>query len=481
MPVYLPGLTFGSGYGGAPYGTSPYGGAYFPRPPVPVTGGFGGSPYSYSSYGSIGASTPRISSAVSISGFVIRIFFSEEMDSSSANILDPNNYALTVLFGVPVTISSVVISSMGVNGATSVEITHTGTTLGGSYKIVVSNLSSYLGLPLSSPNNEFNLKTLGDQSSVTVSELTVPDGRTYKLNFLDSLSRAQNLLSETDFTPGVDQTSSYDVEGSYPVTPVITSATQNTTDLSEVVLEIDYLTQTTYNLIAGPANSINYNGSVLPEDDSNFTGVRIGTGFPTSSPTGLFLSKSPGTVFGYSFGDTSGKVQPNSSLVSSVTIDLTSTTVSPTPINETFATYSFNDGVVGINVLLRSISGSRLLEVVSGSYSSQIPCDWLSGPLTVSILRNQKGSFYSILVQGFPEATFSTTQATGTPIYSVGSSFVIASDFEVSLLKLSEVKITSTQTLFISPPIFLIILNGFGRLIYKEYVCNSVIKTIPSH
>lgn len=449
MPVYLPGLTFGSGYGGAPYGTSPYGGAYFPRPPVSVTGGFGGSPYSYSSYGSLGSPPPKISSAISITGFVIRVFFSEEMQND-ANLVDPANYNLADIYGVPVSPISVVISSYGIDGVTSVEITHTGTTLGGQYNLTAINITSYSGIPLSSPNNRYTILTLGDTTTFTVSELGTPDGRTYILNFFDSLSRAQPLLTELDFTPGVNNPISYGVEGEYPITPVVSSATQDSVDLSEVVLEIEYLTETDYEMVSGPSIAFDYTGVVLPEDDPSFTGNQIGIGTGTVSSSGLFLSKTAGNSFGYSFGDTTGRIQPNSSFVSTITIDVTGSSISPTPFNQTFAIYSISDGVIEVSLLLRDIAGTKIVEVVSGSYSTQIPCPWGSIPTTISLVRNQKADFYSVVCHGYPEVTFSTASATGSPTYGAGSAFVLSPGFAVNLFKISEVKFTSTQTLFTS-------------------------------
>ena len=445
MPVYLPGLTFGTGYGGAAYAFSPYGGAYFPRSPVPVTEGFGGSPYSYSSYGSLGGTPSSISSAVSITGFVIRVFFSEEM-LEDANIITSANYILTESYGVPVTVTSVTVSSRGADGVTSIEITHTGTTLGGSYEIVASNLLSFGGIPLSSPRNRIFLYTVGDNTTYTVDAGT--EIGTLRLNFLDSLSRSQELLTESEFSPGVDTTSSYDITGTYPIIPLSDSAVQNTSDLSEVLLEVSLLTETTYNMLAGPALAFNYNGTVLPEDATNFVGSKIGTGTGTVSATGLFLSKTSGSSFGYSFGDSSGKVLPNSSYRVDFEIDPTTSTISPTPLNETFATFSVSDGVIEIKLLLRDISGTKILEVVSGGFSAQIPCDWYNTSQVISVIRNQKGNFFSVLCNNYPELTFSTTSATGTPTHGSGCAFVIASDFEVSLFKIVDINFTSSQTLF---------------------------------
>ena len=450
MPVYLPGLTFGSGYGGAPYGTSPYSGPTLLRSPVSVTAGYGGESYSYSSYGSIGKSIPKISSAVSVSGFVVRIFFSAEMNSTAPNILDPLNYVLTDLFGVPVTTLSVVISSHGTNGATSVEVTHTGTTLGGQYKIEISNLESYEEVSLSDPYNKYTLLALGDSTTFTVSELGTPDGRTYTLNFFDSLGRPQDILSESSFTPGVDNISSYGLDTSYPIKPVVKSAKQNLSDLSEVVLEIDLLTKTDYKMVSGPSTAFDYDGQVLPEDDSSFNGSQIGTGTGTVSSSGLFLSKEATGTFGYSFGDTTGRIQPNSSFVSTITIDASSSAISPNPINQTFAIYSVSDGVVEVSILLRDIQGTKIIEVVSGTYSTQIPCAWESAPTTISLIRNQKANFYSVICHGYPEVTFAISSATGSPTNGAGSAFTINDGFVVNLFKISKVAFTSTQTLFTS-------------------------------
>ena len=146
MPIFLPGPVFGFGYGGDTYGYSPYGAPALPRLPVPTTGGYGGAPYGHSSYGSVDITPPRITSVQSLDGFRVEVFFSEEMDIPS--VLG-GAYTFTVISGAPVTATGVVsVGNMGTHGLTSAIVSHTGTTLGGSYQLTAVGPTDVAGNPL---------------------------------------------------------------------------------------------------------------------------------------------------------------------------------------------------------------------------------------------------------------------------------------------------------------------------------------------
>ena len=392
MPVYLPGLTFGTGYGGASYAHSPYGGvSYATRTPVPVSDGFGGYSYSYSSYGSTGIRIPKVASAISLSGFTIKVFFSEEMIVNS-ELTDPANYNITETFGAPVTATSVVVSDMGTSGAVSVSITHTGSTLGGQYKITVSNLSSIEDVVMVSPHNEVTIYALGDTTTYSI---TYDKDNTYLLVFRDSLGNPQRVLTEAEFSPGVSDPSSYSISTDYPIVPPISNIVHDVTNRSKVTVDLAYTTSTNYDFTVGPATALNYAGIVLPEDDTNFTGAQIGVGSGYVS-NALFLTKTIGDRFGYSFSDTTGKVLPNSTFNAEISIDATTGGYSSLS-DETFATYYVSDGSVEVSIILRDISGIKVLEVVSGAYSAQINFDWFSQPFKLGLVRNQKGDFYTLV------------------------------------------------------------------------------------
>lgn len=445
MSVYLPGATFGSGYGGNTFGLSPYGGVYNPRSPVAVNRGYGGYSYSYSSYGHFGYIVPKISYAISTTGFVIRVFFTAAIEET-ADVTDINNYDFTTIEGVDVTVLNVDIVYVDDNGVLILDVTHTGTTLGGQYHLTINNLvSAGTYFDIEPPNNEITLYTLGDLTSV---DITLQSPEDLLLSFTDSLNRPQELLTEGEFTPGVNNINSYEIVSEYPFDPVILKALQDTIDLSKVVLEVKYLTSTLYDVVVGPSFVYNYDGSVLPEDDPQFTSTKIGTGTAMATSSGLFLSKDSSNIFGYSFGDNTGRLLPNSSYRVDFTFDLSSADINPPVLSKTFGTFTVSDGVVEITILLRDISDVKVLEVVSGSYSTQIPYDWSVGQTELSLLRNQRAGIFSILLDDYPQLSFKTTLADGAPTAGAGSAFVLNSDFTVNLFKITRLYFTSSQTIF---------------------------------
>ena len=446
MSVYLPNSYLG--YGGASYGFSTYGSTGLPRPPVAITGGFGGSSYSYSSYGSSGYDTPRITYAISMDGFVIRVYFSTDVENN-ASLVNPAKYLLTAIYGVDVTILSIEPAIFGELGVLAVDITHTGTTLGGNYHLVIDDIITHgFSYPFMSPNNEVTFYTLGDRGYTVGSLGTLDDGRTVNLNFFDSYNRAQPLLTESDFTPGVDDVLSYDLVADYPIDPVIVSATQDQADLSLVVLDVDNQTSLEYELVSGPALSIDYKGDILPQDSTDFTGVEFGVGSSTVSSSGLFLSKTNPNVYGYEFLDTSGRLLPNSSFRIDFSFDFSQTTINPPILDSTFATFEISDGVVGITLNLKDVGGYKAIEIISGTYTTQVLCEWDTTTTTISLLRNQKADVYTLVCENYPQISFPTTSANGAPTISAGCSFTLLTGFDVSLLKLTNVYISSSQTLF---------------------------------
>ena len=219
MPVYLPSLTFGGlGYGGATYGYSPYGSGSVPHLPVPTTGGYGGAPYGLSSYGSVDIFPPRVTGAVSLDGFRVEVFFSEEMNPDAA-LTAVASYVFTATSSAPLTTQAVALGTPGtIGGYTTVIVTHSGSTLGGQYAITVTGPTDMALNPIGPPpTNSANFLARGDTTSVAAALATPDDGRTVDLIFFDSLGQPQALLTEAAFTPGVESLSTYEVTTTYPV------------------------------------------------------------------------------------------------------------------------------------------------------------------------------------------------------------------------------------------------------------------------
>lgn len=450
MPVYLPGLTFGGlGYGGASYGYSPYGSGVSPRLEVPVDGGYGGAQYGYNSYGSIDIIPPKVTGANALDGFRVEVFFSEEMQDNS-NLTNPGNYSFTDAFGVPLTSVSVAQGTPGTQGGyTSVIVTHTGSTLGGQYDVAVINVQDLANnnlLPSSAPFAAF-----GDPTTVLVSLPLPDDGRTVRLDFRDTRGLPQDLLTEAQFSPGVEDVSSYEISTTYPVPPTLSDPTQNPSTLSQVDLDVHPMTSTLYDFIVGPSLAYDYDGSVLPDDDTTLTGVEVGTGTSTATLTdGLLLAKALGVTYGWQLRDDTGRLIPGSSFRADFTIDTTAAAISPIVLNSTLATLSVSDGGVQVDLTLEDVAGSKAIGVSSGALSVTLPADWSSAEFTITLIRNQQADFYTVLFNGVPILTVPLTDPTGAPTFPAGTQVLLGASHQVSLFKVKQVEVTSSSTLFTS-------------------------------
>jgi hypothetical protein len=449
VPVYLPGLTSGGvGYGGGAYGTSPYGSGAFPRLPFPTTGGYGGAAYGTSPYGSLDTIPPRVSSANPLDGFRVEVFFSEELRNNAA-LTNASNYTFSTVYGAPLATSLVETGNAGsYGGFTSVIVTHSGSTLGGQYQATVGVVEDLAGNTiLNSPASFF---AFGDTTQVAPSLASPDDGRTVRLDFTDSRGSSQDLLAEADFTPGVESVASYTIETDYPVDPTLSSLVQESATLSRVEFDLHPMTSAEYTLTVGPSEAYSYDGSVLPDDSPDFTGAEVGSGTSSTSGSGLVLSKSSGSVYGWSFADTSGRMTTGTSFRVDFGIDVTGASITPALFNATLATLSASDGAIQINLLLEDLAGTKVITVDSGALSLQVPAAWDSAARVISVVRNQKGDFYSLLLDGVPLVSWTIASATGVASYSAGSAVVLASSPGVGLFRLTRMDLTSSATVFTS-------------------------------
>ena len=452
MPVYLPGLTFGGlGYGGASYGYSPYGSGVQPRLPVSVDGGYGGAPYGLASYGSVDITPPRVSGAQALDAYRVEVFFNEAMRDDAA-LVDPTSYTFAATYGVGITSVSVAKGTVSGLGYSSVVVTHTGSTLGGQYTVAVTGVVDIAGNPVGPPPTDTAVfYAFGDTATATASPPAPDDGRTVQLDFVNSLGSAQDMLTEIAFSPGVDSTASYGISTIYPVTPTIGSAKQEATVLSRVLLDVHPMTSAVYDLTLGPSLAFDYDGSLLPDDDPNLTGTEIGTGASVASAQGLLLTKAAGVQYGWSFGDTSGRMLPGTTYRVDLKYDLTGTSLVPAVLNSTLFTFSVSDGAIQIDLVIADVAGSKVITISSGAYSSTVLASWDTlGQHTFTVLRNQKGDFYSVLFDGAPLNSFAIASATGAATYAPGATFVLGTAHAVTLFKLQGVKNTSSTTLFTS-------------------------------
>lgn len=447
MPVYLPSLTLGGfGYGGAPYGYVILAPLSLP-PPFP--GGYGGEAYGLDPYGSVDFADPVVSGASSLNGFQVEVFYSEEMKDDPA-LFAPGNYTFAPLFGAPLSVTSVVGGTPGdFGGWASVIVTHSGTTLGGEYELTVTGPEDLDGTPILPTQVSFY--AFGDIASVSTS-IPVPDtGKVVRLEFTDSGGFPQNLLPESLFSPGVEDPSEYSVSSDYPVLPVVASATQDSLVLSKVDLEVNYMTSTQYDLVVGPALAYAYEGGVLPDDDPEFTGVEVGTGTSSASLlSGLLLNKALGDTYGWEFLDLSGKLTPTATFRVDLLFDASSASIAPPVVGTILATLSVCDGTTQIDVYLADLLGTKILTVSSGAYSASVSFAWNLGECLITLIRNRKGGFYTLLGNGVPLLTFAEGSPTGAPLFAPGTRVLLGPAHSVALFQVREVRLTSSATIYTS-------------------------------
>lgn len=385
-----------------------------------------------------------VTSVTSLNGFQIEIFFSTAM-VADATFFDPANYVLTDVFGAaPSTALSVVVGTTDANGATSAIVTHTGTTLGGRYDVTVNLVKSYTGVPLSPPDNTVTSVLMkGEPPDYSV---TPTAGDMLEIQF------DTDMLTEAEFTPGIEDTSAYFFDTTYPVPIVINSITHPTSgDASLVTLDVTGMTSASYDLIISPADAIIYDGTLLPSAATTFTGTEIGTGTSTIGAGNLLLTKLPGSGYGWNFTDTSGKILPGSSYRCEITVDVPSASFDPPLFDTTMATFDISDGAIQATLTLTRVGGSDFLDVTSGAFSISIPTNWSTqSSYKFGLVRNQKADTFTIMVDDCPVASALTAAFTGAAVISGGAEFILdpLGAYEVMLFPIQELNFTSSQTVF---------------------------------
>lgn len=446
-PVYLCLPCSGTGYGGS--GFSPYGSP--PQPPSPE-GGYGEYSYGLSSYGSVDNTPPRVNSAISLDGFRIEVFFSEAMRANEA-LFDPDNYLLTPLLGAPTEVTSVLPGTPGdLGGFTSVVLCHCGTTLAGTYDVQANNIEDLAGNSINDlppPANETRVLTFGDVPTV---EVEAKAGDNLRLSFLRSVGGPQEMLPESEFTPGIEDINQYETSGTYPIPIVVQGVTHPAEgDLSKVDLQVTSMTSAEYDLIVGPASAILYDGSVLPSDAADFDGVEVGTGTSSADPTTrLQLNKTVGNLYGWDWQDTSGRLLPGSSYRADFTFDATTAVFTPPLFDTNVGSYFFNDGAVEITFIFARVAGVDVITINSGSFSSQVPATWSTQATTVTVVRNQKAEHVGILINGEPVISVPVGDMDGAPTILPGARFILSPAYDVAAFTVDSLNITSSQTLFTS-------------------------------
>lgn len=466
----------GSGYGGASYapntiitdpGGTPFGlggSGGMSAPPLNVTGGYGGDPFGIGPYGGTEKTPPQLSSALSLNGFEIEVFFSEEMDLNNALLTDPSAYTLTPVVGAPATPTSVTVEKLGsvnlgagdtVAGATSVIVRHTGTTLGGTYTVGVTGITDIAGNEIL--EFQASLLTKGDAPSFTVAATS---GETLELTF------SQDMLGDADeptgTVAGIEAPASYQFTASptYPIdlVPLVVTHPQGG-DAAKVGMTVKGMTSLPYTANITPAKAINYDGSVLPDAATGFTGAELNpaNGSSLIANGQLSMTRSPNVPYGWDFRDTSGLVVP---AASTFRVDVGIDAATYEPVLSAFSSpqvgqFVIEDGPVGsgVQVLLtlqRAADDSDEIRIQSGTFDTTVKAAWSTGAHTISLVRNRKAGIYAILFDELPLTATAMVNfnqvAQGT---GAGVSWTLYGEaYSVAGFKITKVLFSATTTVF---------------------------------
>lgn len=410
-----------------------------------MTFGYGDDPFGLGPYGSINTDPPSVIGAISLDGFTIELFFSEEM-KVDANFLDPASYTLTSILGATSTINSVEAGRLGPNDIPYTAIlNHTGTTLGGHYTVeVVGPIVDLQDDPL--VVTLVSLFTKGEAATFTV--LPQSGGEELIVQFSED-------MVPTSTATGIELTDSYQITTTYPINLTIDSASHPVSgDFSQVSLDVTSMTSATYDVVIEPATVITYDGTYLPNLGGLFQGVETGTGTTGIGSGAILINKNYSGTYGWLFEDTSGDFTDTSTLRVDFEFDTTSSTVSGStpPVGlKKIIEFKFWDGVTNIDVSLAEDNGTKVVYTESGSFTSQTEYDWSSVNSTISIVRNQLAGLISVILDEIPitSETIATYDGVSSSIFSgPGVGVVLQDTFNVSSFGLSDILLTSSETLF---------------------------------
>ena len=423
--IACPGYPHGSGYGGVGYGAHSeggtvyglyrYGGVSFPAPPIAIDSGYGGDPYGLGSYGSSDKTPPQPIAAISLNGYEIEVFFSEEMDTTEPSLTSPTSYTLTNITGAPSTVVAVRVERLGPRGsigdttigALSVILTHTGTTKGGTYSVMVQGPLDLAGnsiLP-----NEVACLTKGEPPDHIV---TILSGNELLITF------GHPMLQQADEPPGtlvgILDVASYLFEAGYPITitPLeVVHPYQG--DPAKVYLRVKGMTSIDYMSLIGPSGLFKYDPEVgLPDTDPGFQGVEIGTGtssVTTGADAAVLMSRTRGNVYGWGFLNTQGTIIPHESTFNTDFEFNAGTTIYTPPLasfsQPQIGSLIVEDGPGGVRVtvtLAKALDGTDVILVTSGSFTQAVAAPWGTGTNVLSVTRNRKAGFYTVLFNNVP-------------------------------------------------------------------------------
>lgn len=431
--------------GGSPYGLGSYGSRWFSRPVVNISGGYGGYEYGLSGYGSTEVTPPYISSAISLNGYEVEIHFSEEMDTDNPALTDPTSYTLeTVMGAAPATAVSVVIGSLGtVVGATSVVLTHSGTTLGGIYRVHAVGLTDIAGNPIG--DIDISFLTQGEPPAV-VAALAAPDAGNEVV-----VTYSHDMLANAG---GYIALASYEFDsGTYPVDVTPLSITVD--GLQQVTMVVQGMTSIPYELLVGPSFAFSFNTT---DGLEGCTRTDTGTGTVVAAMGYLVVSRLKNLAFAMEWQDTSGTITPlTSTLRADCTFDFSAATYSPalsTFVSPEVCDITMQDGVPGNGLLVRftlqqSITGADQIRLRSGTFDVVVDATWSNASHVLSFVRNMQAGIVTFLLDEAPLTSTLIANVDGNPDTQVGVRLALLDGgWDVSGVRVAGCLLSSSTTVF---------------------------------
>lgn len=382
-----------------------------------------------------------IDSVVSLNGFRLEIHFSDPVNGDDPDLLDPNSYTLTPLLGgAPLEASSVEIGEAGV---LSVLLSHSGTTLGGQYRVTASGLSDAVGDPLG--DLSFDFLALGTNPVFEVAQADPETGSALVVTF------SEPMLSQGE-EPGIEETDSYlfSSDPDYPIDLLTLTAEQQSP--TEVYLTVKGQTSIDYTLTVGPAFAFSFDTT---DGIQNAQRVDVGPGSVTTGASYLLLGRPLDEEFSLEWQDQSGLLVP---LVSTFrmdcTFDFSAATFSAGLEGSEVADIVFQDGTPGNGILVRVTlqqdgAGVDQVRVRSGAWDETLEADWGNQVHTLSLVRNLKAGIVTVLRDDYPLFTAAVAGVTADPETQAGIRFTLLSGaWETEGVRLHSVHCTASQTVY---------------------------------
>ena len=442
--------------GGSPYGLGSYGSRSFSRPRINISGGYGGDPYGLGGYGGTEVTPPFVSSAISLNGYQVEVYFSEEVDTTNPALTDPTNYTLEAVMGAaPATVTAVHIEKLGsvnlgagdtIAGAISVVITHTGTTQGGLYKVHASNLTDIAGNPIIDADAPFLAK--GEPPSFVVSLPTPDPGNELLVTYSHPMLNVAGgfpTLGSYDFEVGASNP--------YPIGLTPTSIAVQSDQ--QVLIGVKGMTSLGYDLTVSKALAFLFDTT---KGLVGCTRLDTGTGTVTTSSSYLVVSKEKNLAFAMEWQDTSSTVVPlTSTLRADCTFDFSNAAYAPVitvfPAPE-IAEVVVQDGVPGNGLLVRftlqlGITGTEQIRIRSGTYDVTIDATWRDAAHTLSFVRNMQAGIVTFLLDEAPLASTQTANADGNPETQASVRFgLLNGGWDISGVRVHGCRLSNSTTVF---------------------------------